>query len=150
MKPSLPPEKGAYVLIMRCRKTGKTTVGRLGQMELHPGFYIYVGSARGPGGLLARVARHRRQAKKRHWHIDYLRRHTALIETWTLTGETNREHEWALALAGPYENAHDRFGASDCRCPTHLFYSSVRPSPRDVKAMKCGAGERFEVHVLRG
>ncbi len=38
---------------------------------LKPGFYIYVGSACGPGGLRARISRHLCGKRKRlHWHID--------------------------------------------------------------------------------
>jgi len=121
-------EKGTYALIMRCRKTGHTQIGKLGRMMLRPGFYIYVGSAFGPGGIQARVSRHRRRDKKLHWHIDYLRRHTALIETWTLPGTVNQEHDWAAKLATRYEIAYPRFGASDCRCPSHLFYTAEMPS----------------------
>ena len=124
----LPADKGTYALIMRCRKAGNTTIGKLGRMALRPGFYIYVGSALGPGGIQARVSRHRKRDKKLHWHIDYLRRHTALIEIWTLTDAHNREHEWASTLAAQYEIAQQRFGASDCRCVSHLFYSANRPS----------------------
>ena len=122
-------DKGTYALIMRCRETGHTAIGKLGQMVLRPGFYIYVGSAFGPGGINARVTRHRRRNKKLHWHIDYLRRHTALLETWALTGPVNLEHDWATVLTDKYEVAQQRFGASDCRCISHLFYSAERPSP---------------------
>jgi Uri superfamily endonuclease len=128
------PDKGTYVLIMRCRKSIRTKVGQLGNMQLRPGFYIYVGSAQGPGGIDARVTRHRRREKKLHWHIDYLRRHTALIETWTMAGVVNREHDWTAALSARYESAHDRFGASDCRCDSHLFYSVNRPRPHAIDA----------------
>jgi len=141
----LSPERGTYALIMHCRKTGHTTIGKLGRVALHPGFYIYVGSALGPGGIKARVSRHRRRGKKLHWHIDYLRRHTALIETWTKAGAINCEHDWATALATRYEIAHGRFGASDCRCLTHLFYSAVRPSPDDIDLMQREVDGRLEV-----
>ena len=37
---------------------------------LAPGCYVYAGSARGPGGIRARVRRHLRPDKTPHWHID--------------------------------------------------------------------------------
>jgi len=114
-------------------------------MPLRPGFYIYVGSAQGPGGIDARVTRHRRREKKLHWHIDYLRRHTALIETWTMAGTANREHDWAAALATQYESAYDRFGASDCRCNSHLFYSPDKPTPNAVRKQLDSVNEELRV-----
>jgi Uri superfamily endonuclease len=140
--------KGTYALIMRCRKLGRTKIGRLGDMRLRPGFYIYVGSAQGPGGIEARVARHRRRKKKLHWHIDYLRRHTALIETWTMGGTANREHDWAEALAVQLESAHDRFGASDCRCRTHLFYSADMPTPDMINKQSNSNGVKLQVNTF--
>ena len=127
-------DKGTYTLIMRCRKTVRTTVGKLGTVELRPGFYIYVGSALGPGGIRARVSRHYRRRKKLHWHIDYIRRHTVLIEAWYAATTINREHDWAAALATQFESGHDRFGASDCRCASHLFFSPVMPSCDTIDA----------------
>ena len=47
-------------------------VGRLGALPVEPGFYVYVGSAFGPGGLERRVGRHATTEKKHRWHIDYL------------------------------------------------------------------------------
>ncbi len=123
-----PAAPGTYALILRCRKTVCTRVGRLGVVTLQPGYYLYVGSALGPGGLRARIARHRRREKKRHWHIDYLRRHTAFVDTWFLADGRNHEHEWAAALAARYDIAHPRFGASDCRCASHLFYADALPA----------------------
>lgn len=40
--------------------------------RLRPGPYLYCGSARGPGGLRARLRRHMRRGKAIRWHIDRL------------------------------------------------------------------------------
>ena len=64
---------GTYVLILQSLRTGKAQIGRWREIALYPGFYLYVGSAFGPGGVRARVSRHYRKTKQHHWHIDYLR-----------------------------------------------------------------------------
>jgi Uri superfamily endonuclease len=91
---------------------------------MQPGAYIYVGSAFGPGGLRARVSRHLRRNKKIHWHIDYLRQELPVLAVWYAEGDTTLEHTWAKAIGAcnlasmPVPG----FGASDCRCASHLFY----------------------------
>lgn len=145
MKPQLSTDKGTYALIMSCRKTVRPTVGKLGSVKLRPGFYIYVGSAFGPGGIRARVSRHYRRRKKLHWHIDYIRRHTALIEAWHATSTINREHDWASALATQFESGHHRFGASDCKCASHLFFSPVMPSCDAINSVPRDAGNPLKV-----
>jgi Uri superfamily endonuclease len=118
----LPPVPGTYVLWLRSRRSGQTVIGRLGPLVLQPGIYLYVGSAQGPGGLRARVDRHARAAKRRHWHVDYLRAHTRLEAVYY--SEEAVEHEWAreIARAPGAEIPLARFGASDCGCPAHMFY----------------------------
>ena len=64
---------GTYVLVQRFSKRLEISVGKLGVLEAQPGFYVYVGSALGPGGLAARVGRHCRREKILRWHVDYLR-----------------------------------------------------------------------------
>ena len=73
---------GTYVLILWSRGVHRIRIGRLGELLTRPGFYVYVGSAFGPGGVRARVARHRRGCSRPHWHIDYLRSRTRLEEVW--------------------------------------------------------------------
>jgi len=63
---------GVYYLILEVVSDFKLNVGVLGLITLAKGYYIYVGSARGRGGVLARVLRHFRRGKRIHWHIDYL------------------------------------------------------------------------------
>ena len=49
------PEPGSYAVILRNRKQATIDVGRRIQLAIEPGYYLYVGSAFGPGGLRARV-----------------------------------------------------------------------------------------------
>jgi Uri superfamily endonuclease len=127
--PNLP---GTYALILRAVHPVSVMVGKAGQLEVRPGIYIYTGSAFGPGGLRARLARHLRKPLKLHWHIDYLRRVTVPLETWVVSGGENHEHAWARALLQlPYASLPmPGFGASDCRCPAHLIYLSNLPHPK--------------------
>lgn len=64
--------KGTYMLIIDIGDDLNIKVGCLGRCELKKGTYIYIGSARGPGGLKARINRHLKLNKKVKWHIDYL------------------------------------------------------------------------------
>jgi len=129
----IPASGGCYVLVLQAPAAGLVQVGRLGTVALEAGYYLYVGSAFGPGGLRARVARHLRGRGRLHWHVDYLRRRLPLREAWFQPQLASAEHAWASALgrgrgmrAGP-----PGFGASDCDCATHLFFSPDPPSARD-------------------
>ncbi len=48
---------------------------RLANQEdlFNAGYYFFFGSAKGNGGLQARLLRHISMEKKKFWHIDYLR-----------------------------------------------------------------------------
>lgn len=117
--------------MLACPGGGGIPIGKLGELRLVRGFYLYAGSAFGPGGLRARLARHALAKKKLHWHIDYLRPHVRLHAIWWLAEAVRREHPWATALGGLRTTSIPlpRFGASDCRCPAHLFFSEREPSP---------------------
>ncbi len=128
----LPPHPGTYALILRCPRRRRVRVGRLGVLPFDPGYYLYAGSAFGPGGLSARLRHHVRPTNKPHWHIDYLRTVTDLHHVWYTCDPVRREHDWATvisALPGATITAR-RFGASDCRCESHLFFSENLPSYR--------------------
>ena len=63
------PEGGTYALILVCPSKKRVQIGKLGSLEMRRGFYVYVGSALGPGGLRARVAHHQKVSQRPHWHI---------------------------------------------------------------------------------
>ena len=119
---------GTYALILKCNSNVRVQVGRLGEIDLRPGYYIYIGSAFGPGGVRGRVSRHFRREKPRHWHIDYLHEHASPIGVWYSYEVEHLEHFWAQALSNanvfsPIQG----FGCSDCKCFSHLFHTSSNP-----------------------
>jgi Uri superfamily endonuclease len=97
-------------------------------MNIRTGYYVYVGSAFGSGGLHARLAHHLRLSARPHWHIDYLRQKTKVHEIWFTPDEQNREHQLAQAIQDfpGISIPLIRFGASDCSCQSHLFFTETR------------------------
>ena len=125
-------EPGTYALILASTDSRCLSIGRLGILVLRPGWYVYVGSAFGPGGVRARLAHHRRLAARPHWHVDHLRLYTSLERAWYTYDPARREHEWTsvlLQLPGA-EVPLPGFGSSDCGCPSHLIRFCPRPSFR--------------------
>lgn len=101
-------------------------------MEVEPGWYLYVGSAFGPGGLRARLAHHAKKAAKPHWHIDYLRLRTQLAEVWWLADSRRLEEQWVesvLSIRGARLPV-PGFGASDSQQLSHLIWFRLKPGAR--------------------
>lgn len=122
------PVPGTYALVLRSDSSGEVQIGRWDRLIVEPGYYVYVGSARGPGGVRARVSRHFRGTKTRHWHIDYLREILSPVRAWCCYAPFNLEHQWARAVAGMAGTASVKgFGCSDCRCYAHLFAMATEP-----------------------
>ena len=121
---------GTYALLLRSDSAARVRIGRLGMLTATRGYYVYIGSAFGPGGLAARLAHHQRPLRRPHWHIDYLRPHARLIEIWFTNDAQPREHLWA-DLIGAMRSATiplPGFGCSDCRCRSHLLHFARCPS----------------------
>ncbi len=116
----LPDQAGAYLLVLR-----------LGQPEAEfpAGWYLYAGSAYGPGGIRARVRRHMRLDKAIRWHVDRL---TAVAESiaalaWPGGGECALVA--CLADVPGVTFPAPGFGSSDCtRCRAHLL-ATDDPAP---------------------
>lgn len=125
---SMKSDPGTYALILRCHSKERIQIGRLGEVALRPGYYIYIGSAFGPGGVRGRVARHLREEKPKHWHIDHLREYASPIGVWYSYETEHLEHSWAQVLYDASEfSPIQRFGCSDCKCFSHLFHTSKNP-----------------------
>lgn len=133
----VPAVPGTYVLQLEASTAQSVTIGKRGVLDVTPGVYLYVGSARGPGGLQARIRRHARASDKRlHWHIDYLRAKAELTAVGYARGAERRECQWAQALRAwpPTRMPMAGFGASDCTCSAHLFALQTPPSPGALQA----------------
>ncbi|MDP2718396.1 MAG: GIY-YIG nuclease family protein [Dehalococcoidia bacterium] len=87
---------------------------------LEQGFYAYVGSAL--SGLDKRIGRHLKTRKKLFWHIDYLLDRAVVCNI--ISAETRQKEECFIARSlGQKLISIPGFGCSDCRCPSHLFFS---------------------------
>ena len=114
-------DSGVYIAVFRLSTWHRISVGRLGTFWFQPGVYFYVGSAQ--RNLTARVERHGRTDKPLRWHIDYLSSQATMLGAIMLPGSRSRECKLARELRSMFVPAVPAFGASDCRCPGHLFYS---------------------------
>jgi Uri superfamily endonuclease len=134
MRMDLSEAKGTYVLIASVAQMKRLEVGRLGIFDIMAGFYAYVGSAFGAGGLRARIGHHLDSIAAPHWHIDYLLGIAEPIEVWFSAASQKLEHHWAglLEKAPNFRIPIARFGSSDYHRSrsSHLFYTRRLPSFR--------------------
>ncbi len=119
---ALPAAPGAYALALRLPRARRIVVGALGPVAFPRGCYLYLGSARGPGGIRARLGRHLRGGERRRWHVDHLAAAAEVAGGFAVPG--GRECALVrrlLAVPGVSVPA-PGFGSSDCpRCPAHLL-----------------------------
>lgn len=127
-------DKGVYALLLHLGKGRTLRIGKLGIFYFPVRWYVYLGSAHGPGGVRKRTDRHRKNNswKKKRWNIDFLRSEARLCEIWFSQARQIFEHRWAHAFCD-MEDAMmhaEKFGAQDCYplCPTHLLQYDIRPS----------------------
>ena len=128
-------EAGTYALVMQLPRTATLPVGQLGPVTFAAGYYVYPGSACGPGGLAARFGHQLKPSGQSHWRIDYLRQFAQVKEIWYTIHPKKVECHWAQLFhntrgAGIIAPG---FGASDCRCSAHLVYFKRKPGIRTFR-----------------
>ncbi|HUH78675.1 MAG TPA: GIY-YIG nuclease family protein [Methanoregula sp.] len=121
-------DKGIYCLVFFSR--GCTVpVGALGDISFAAGWYVYVGSALGSGGL-KRLDRHvdlfLSRDRKPTWHVDYLLTCPDMSLGYAICAPTPARLECRLAreIGGPGVAG---FGCSDCACTSHLLFREGDP-----------------------
>ena len=134
------PNGGLYHLVIDLSEGCVLTVGALGRIGFRRGSYLYTGSAK--RGLNQRIARHLSRHKRCRWHIDALTSaapvSVLLIDpSWLWTEcERNRMVQALPGATVPIPG----FGASDCRCRSHLTYFAGRPTRRQLSVLAGGHG----------
>jgi Uri superfamily endonuclease len=141
---SIRNETGIYALVMKLEKGQTITFDKKGtHQKFALGYYVYIGSARGPGGLKSRVRRHQNRrvdGKRMHWNVDYFRELAPIGEVWySYTQSDQLEHDWAQSIARMYRASvpFAGFGTNDCGqgCDAHFFYFSERPFVAGFRAV---------------
>ena len=124
MKELNPQIKGTYFLCLFLPSSYFITIGKLGNFCFKKGFYLYTGKAFGYGGLYARIKRHIKKNTIKRWHIDYLKE-KSIIQYFGIIANKDIECKIAQILLKKFSPV-KRFGCSDCKCISHLFYSEDR------------------------
>ena len=119
--------KGIYCLVVFVASPKTIRIGALGNIDFEKGYYLYVGSALGSGGL-SRLDRHIRFSEEKYmkpkWHIDYLDSQVPIVAAFSAETEEPLECVLAERIGGPFVR---KFGCSDCGCESHLFYRKTNP-----------------------
>jgi len=89
---------GSYAIILHLISGHSLQIGKLGKFFFPKGYYAYVGSAYGPGGLASRIHHHLTVSPNPHWHVDYFRKISIPIEVWVSEQKDRQEHNWASVL----------------------------------------------------
>jgi len=138
MAEQAPASTGAYVLLIELAGPVKVTLPGKPKTTLEAGRYLYCGSAKGPGGIRARLAWHMRVGKKIQWHVDRLTEVGTVTGAWVFPGGDECELVRTLShLSVPIQG----FGSSDCLgCRSHLL-SWPHGTPLWRQASSCSAAE---------
>ena len=138
--PTLP---GAHVLMIELTESVEVTLPGKPKTTLKAGCYLYCGSAKGPGGIRARLSWHMRPGKLIHWHVDRLTNAGRVTGAWVFPGRDECERVRALSrLCAPIRG----FGNTDCpKCWSHLL-SWPRGARRTTIAQNL---ERLDHRILR-
>lgn len=91
-------------------------------LRLPPGRYLYCGSAHGPGGVEARVSRHRKREKPLHWHIDQVTCQVGVGQAGYCDERSECDFVSEILRLKGASVPIPEFGSSDCRsCPAHFI-----------------------------
>ena len=127
------------------KENQRVSIGKRPLTNFRKGIYLYVGRAK--NGLQGRIKRHLSKKKKRFWHIDYLLQKADVQEVWIKRGFFN-ECQTALEVKSLLKETSSplkKFGASDCKCTSHLFFLPERKvSLKSVR--RTLSFEKVEIH----
>lgn len=118
-----PDLKGTYILFMFLRDRIDVKI-RDRKVTINTGYYVYIGSAFGAGGLTSRLHRHLRKKKKRYWHIDQITTSEFCeIQSIGIIIDRKIECEVSEKISKiDFIESINGFGNSDCNsCQSHFY-----------------------------
>lgn len=127
IRDALPRVSGAYALCLQFGAGREIVVGHAPPRRLPAGIYVYAGSAYGPGGIRARVARHLSEKAATRWHVDALDAHENAFAVISIPDGNECRIVDAAAEIARSDMPIPGFGSSDCRkCRAHLVWLPER------------------------
>jgi Uri superfamily endonuclease len=139
---------GTYVVVYYLPKAAsKLTIGALGVFDFPAGYYAYLGSAFGGGGVRKRTHRHLTETTPRKWNVDHLKPLCTPVAVWWTHDRDKAEFDWAEILGSMPGSSvpAPRFGAADNKkAEAHLVRFDRMPSITEFRrrvqaAMPCHA-----------
>ena len=121
-------DRGSYIIVLKLSRKRRLKIGALGEILFPKGYYLYVGSAM--KNLEKRIRRHQLRRKNRFWHIDDLRESAEFCAAFPIRASVPLECSVAEAVGKIADWTVPGFGASDCRCASHLFGMAADPRQR--------------------
>ncbi|HAT85811.1 MAG TPA: DUF123 domain-containing protein [Rhizobiales bacterium] len=119
-KSHCPDKSGSYLVWIYLKHN--TRLAKPTKCILSPGWYVYAGSANGPGGLRARLSRHLAKDKSRRWHIDQLTTKATHRYGWAWMNACECALITHLQALPNFHHPVSGFGSSDCQqCQSHLL-----------------------------
>ncbi|MCT4657262.1 MAG: GIY-YIG nuclease family protein [Cohaesibacter sp.] len=115
-----PEMPGSYLVWLYLARN--TRIEKPQKTMLASGWYVYAGSANGPGGLKARLSRHLAASKTKRWHIDNLSCKATRRYGWGWIGATECDLITHLQQRPDFTHPLRGFGSTDCpSCCSHLL-----------------------------
>jgi Uri superfamily endonuclease len=144
-------EWNVYVLVLLTKDLVHAATAKRG-FSVQRGVYLYVGSAKGAGGAIARLARHISRGKKVKWHIDHLTE-SPLVEvvgSYLVKSKRGLDCESILAhLLASHFPYLEGFGSTDKpRDLSHLFYCGLELASCLEEATKVLEGADCALEVV--
>ncbi len=120
---------GTYLLYLKLAEPVTIRIPKQ-EITINTGYYIYVGSAFGAGGLTSRIHRHLRRNKKNHWHIDQITtsHHCSIHGIATYINEKIECHISQKLADLESITFIEGVGNSDCKnkCMSHFFKIDIQ------------------------
>jgi Uri superfamily endonuclease len=123
---------GTYIVFYYLARPAKRLrIGALGTFDFPAGYFGYVGTAFGGGGVKKRTERHRTRISNDRWNIDYLKRRCKPVALWWTHDRAKVEFQWAEILGSMPGRSFPApgFGAADNDgAEAHLVRFAKMPS----------------------